>query len=93
MDLRIELKTTELIQATRFYSRAHQLNTTLEAQNVLLNAPQAKGYTKISSECVSRSIDSLENLLSFVVEHFELDDVLNILEEQIDAEIKLVKKE
>lgn len=100
MDLKIYLKKSSLIQKTEIYTREQILNTLInpattasDAQKRALQLGQLLGYTQLSSESISRSITALESLLDFIVESYELDDILNILEEKIDAEIKLCKKE
>lgn len=100
MDLKIYLKKSSLIQKTEIYTREQILNTLINpattasyAQKQALQLGQLLGYTQLSSESISRSITALESLLDFIVESYELDDILNVLEEKIDAEIKLCKKE
>lgn len=100
MDLKIYLKKSAFVQKTEVFTREQVLNTLVnpantlpEAQKQALQHGHVLGYTQIASDSVSRSITALEALLAFIVENYELDDILNILEEQIDAEIKLCKKE
>ena len=100
MDLKIYLKKSSLTQQTTIYTHEQILNTLTnpastasDAQKQGLQRGQILGHTTIASDNISRSLAALETIMEFIVEHFELDDILNILEEQIDAEIKLVKKE